>query len=284
LRLGPAVLDRLPGPQRFDRLVEVALAAERAGFDCLWLPAAPPGLVASQPSLDPFVLAAALAPRTSTVRLGCLETPITARAPSLLAKLVTSLDVLSGGRAAVGCDAGSATPAAVAEALTILEAMFHCDAPSIAGGHFTVHAAWNEPRLREGAGPRLVARLRAGEDHAGDAGAPDVVARLCDGCAFDAHDPDLGGRLAAVQAAAAGAGRDVALIGVVSWSGATGAGGSGTADGGGGAGVAAAVAAARAAVVAGCGALVADLEDLPTATEVAAVAATLAAALAVDLP
>jgi len=48
----------------------------------------------------------ALAAVTDRVRLGALVTPVTFRAPALLAKTVTTLDVLSGGRALLGIGAG----------------------------------------------------------------------------------------------------------------------------------------------------------------------------------
>lgn len=46
-----------------------------------------------------------LAAHTSTVRLGALVTGVTYRHPGLLAKIVTTLDVLSGGRATLGIGA-----------------------------------------------------------------------------------------------------------------------------------------------------------------------------------
>ncbi len=134
LRLGPAAVRAAAATPAglLAALAQVGEAAEDAGFDCLWIPAAPSGVTAgagpdgaSRLFPDPFVLAAALAQRTSSIRLGCLETPVTARSPSLLAKVAAGLDVLSRGRAAVGCDAGSASPAVVAEALEVVEAMLH---------------------------------------------------------------------------------------------------------------------------------------------------------------
>ena len=54
---------------------------------------------------EAYTLLGALAARTSTVRLGTLVTGVTYREPALLAKAVTALDVISGGRALLGIGA-----------------------------------------------------------------------------------------------------------------------------------------------------------------------------------
>ena len=62
-----------------------------------------------RPSNDAGVLhdcSAALARETTTVRLGALVTGNTYRNPALLAKIVTTLDVVSDGRAQLGIGAG----------------------------------------------------------------------------------------------------------------------------------------------------------------------------------
>ena len=243
-----------PEQARFEELAALAVAAEHAGFDCLWLPAAPAGL-GSGPRPDPFVLGAALASRTSAIRLGCLAAPVAARAPSLLGKLVTSLDVLSGGRGIAGVDLGSAAPAVVAEALAVVAAMLHRDAPTIAGAYFSVVEAWNEPRRHDGTAPPLVATLPAGLDP-GEI-LLEAIGRWCDGCALDVPDPELASRVAAVRAAAGAVGRELTVIGVLA--------------GGGGAGC------APAALAAGCDALVAQVTIAPQVEELDGIAATLAA-------
>ncbi|MEU9736769.1 LLM class F420-dependent oxidoreductase [Streptomyces sp. NPDC048002] len=60
---------------------------------------------AEAPMLEAYTTLGYLAAHTSTVRLGTLVTGVTYRHPGLLAKIVTSLDVLSGGRAALGIGA-----------------------------------------------------------------------------------------------------------------------------------------------------------------------------------
>ncbi|MFE7859910.1 LLM class F420-dependent oxidoreductase [Streptomyces sp. NPDC057403] len=60
---------------------------------------------AEDPMLEAYTTLAYLAAHTSTVRLGVLVTGVTYRHPGLLAKIVTTLDVLSGGRATLGIGA-----------------------------------------------------------------------------------------------------------------------------------------------------------------------------------
>ena len=58
-------------------------------------------------TLDTWLALTHIAPRTDTIRLGTLVTPITLRPPSVLAKIVSTLDNLSGGRVLLGVGAGS---------------------------------------------------------------------------------------------------------------------------------------------------------------------------------
>jgi F420-dependent oxidoreductase-like protein len=62
--------------------------------------------VAGRGSLDAWATLAALAARTSRIRLGTLVSPVTFRHPSVLAKNVVTVDQVSGGRAELGIGAG----------------------------------------------------------------------------------------------------------------------------------------------------------------------------------
>jgi alkanesulfonate monooxygenase SsuD/methylene tetrahydromethanopterin reductase-like flavin-dependent oxidoreductase (luciferase family) len=81
-----------------DRVVENALAAERAGFDLVTVMDHfyQIGVVGADtdPMLEAYTTLGALAARTSRVRLGTLVTGVTYRNPALLAKMVTTLDVI----------------------------------------------------------------------------------------------------------------------------------------------------------------------------------------------
>jgi F420-dependent oxidoreductase-like protein len=64
------------------------------------------GLDPARPALDAWATINALGAVTSTVRLGTLVSPATFRHPSLLAKMVTTADHVSGGRVELGLGAG----------------------------------------------------------------------------------------------------------------------------------------------------------------------------------
>jgi alkanesulfonate monooxygenase SsuD/methylene tetrahydromethanopterin reductase-like flavin-dependent oxidoreductase (luciferase family) len=89
-------------------LRDAALAAERAGWDSLWID---DHLLADEgdpddPKLEGWTTLAALAVLTTSVRLGLLVAANTFRPPGLTAKLATTLDHLSNGRAVLGLGGG----------------------------------------------------------------------------------------------------------------------------------------------------------------------------------
>jgi probable F420-dependent oxidoreductase len=94
-----------------DVLARRARAAEEAGFEALWvgdhvaLPAEAPD-PAGQPRLEALVALAYLAAVTTRVRLGIGVIVLPQRQPVLLAKQLTSIDVLSRGRLTVGIGVG----------------------------------------------------------------------------------------------------------------------------------------------------------------------------------
>jgi len=92
----------------WQRTVDVAGIAEDAGFDSLWLydhfqvdPPPEPAIV-----FEPMVELAALAMVTSKAKLGHLVLAAAYRNAALTAKMISTLDVLSGGRAILGIGAG----------------------------------------------------------------------------------------------------------------------------------------------------------------------------------
>lgn len=105
----------VPGesPLRWETLVGWAERAEALGFDSVWLSdhlfldiaryGAPPEL---HGCFEPLVAFAAIARRTTTVRLGTLTLCTPLRPATVLAKALATLDVVSGGRVTVGLGAG----------------------------------------------------------------------------------------------------------------------------------------------------------------------------------
>ncbi len=87
------------------RVAELALTAERAGWDGLFLwdhILAGPGT----PIADPWVTLAAVAALTTRLRIGAMVTPVARRRPWVLARQAATLDRLSGGRVVFGVGLG----------------------------------------------------------------------------------------------------------------------------------------------------------------------------------
>jgi F420-dependent oxidoreductase-like protein len=99
------------GPARLaSELARVARAADEGGLDTVWvndhLIQADPTSTPDSEMLEGYTTLGFLAAHTTRVRLGTMVTGVTFRPSSLLIKAVTTLDVLSGGRAWLGVGAG----------------------------------------------------------------------------------------------------------------------------------------------------------------------------------
>lgn len=150
----------------FDTVVAQAKAADRSGFDTVFvmdhfyqLP------MLGRPEdymLECYTTLGALARETSNVRLSALVTGNTYRNPTLLAKCVTTLDIVSGGRAQLGIGAGwfelehdalgfefgtfTDRFQKLEEALQIIIPMLKGERPTFDGKHYAVKDAINEPQ------------------------------------------------------------------------------------------------------------------------------------------
>ncbi|HUZ88681.1 MAG TPA: LLM class flavin-dependent oxidoreductase [Candidatus Acidoferrales bacterium] len=93
----------LPPEHLFDTVVKLARAAEAADFDMVTVMDHFYQIGAVGPETSPMLEAhttlAALATQTKRVLLGTLVTGVTYRNPALLAKMVTTIDIISKGRA-----------------------------------------------------------------------------------------------------------------------------------------------------------------------------------------
>lgn len=158
-----------PDPDRtklFAQVVAQAKAADRSGFDTVLvmdhfyqLP------MLGNPDdymLECYTTLGALARETSNVRLGALVTGNTYRNPALLAKEITTLDIVSDGRAQLGIGAGwfelehnslgfefgtfTERFKKLEEALQIILPMLRGERPTLDGKYYTVKDAINEPQ------------------------------------------------------------------------------------------------------------------------------------------
>ncbi len=148
------------------KLAEIARAAEGAGYDSIWVMdhyfQIPMVGKAEIEMLEAYTALGYIAAHTSRVRLGALVTGVTYRHPGILAKQVTTLDVLSGGRANLGIGAawfdrehaglGVAFPPLkerfqrLEEALQIAKQMWSDDNGSFEGKHYQLAETLNSPQ------------------------------------------------------------------------------------------------------------------------------------------
>ena len=166
----------VPDADMFETISGIATTADATGFDSFWVMdhLYQIGVVGPKedPMLEAYTLLGALAGRTQQVALGTMVTGVTYRNPALLAKIVTTLDIISAGRAILGIGAawnddehdgyGFDFPSAgerldrLEEALQITRAMFTEQAPSFQGRHYRIHEVLNNPKPIRGRIPILI--------------------------------------------------------------------------------------------------------------------------------
>ena len=192
-------------PELGPRLAEVARAADDVGFSSIWVMDHFFQLQGLGPAeldmLEAYTTLGFIAAHTSRARLGTMVTGVTYRHPGILVKQVTTLDVLSGGRAWMGIGAawferehlalGVPFPPVserferLEEALQIALQMWSEDNGPYQGKHYQLAETLNSPQaltkphppiLIGGSGERKTLRL---------------VARYADGCNLFGDPPTV---------------------------------------------------------------------------------------------
>ena len=155
--------------EMFPTVIAQAREAEAAGYDSVFLMDhfyQLPGLgTPDQPMLEAYTALGALAAATEKVQLGTLVTGNTYRQPTLLAKAITTLDVISQGRAVLGIgtgwfelehdslgyEFGTFTDRfnKLGEALDIILPMLAGERPTVSGKYYKTQEAMAEPRFRD---------------------------------------------------------------------------------------------------------------------------------------
>ncbi len=155
----------VPPERLFATVRQQAVEAEESGFDTVlamdhFYQLAGLG-TPDQDMIECYTLLSALAQHTQRVRLSALVTGNTYRNPTLLAKTVTALDVVSGGRAQLGIGAGwfelehrslgyefgtfTDRFEKLEESLQIVLPMLRGERPTLDGKWYHVHDAINHP-------------------------------------------------------------------------------------------------------------------------------------------
>jgi F420-dependent oxidoreductase-like protein len=177
-----------------------------------------------QPMLEAYTLLGALAARTRRVQLGTLVTGVTYRNPGILAKMVTTLDVISRGRAILGIGGawydlehqglGIDYPSdrvrldMLEEAVQVCRAMFTGDDVSFSGVHYRLDRARNLPRPVQAGGPKIM--IGGG----GEKRTLRLVARYADKCNVTGDVATLARKISVLRGHCAEVGRDPAEVDV----------------------------------------------------------------------
>ena len=217
------------GPaELFASIARQAEDAEAAGFDTVLVMdhfyQLPMLGAPEEPMLECYALLSALAGRTSRVRLSALVTGNTYRNPAVLAKTVTTLDIVSGGRAqlgigsgwfqlehdAFGIEFGTFTDRfeKLEEALQIIVPMLRGERVTFAGDHYRVVDAVNSPAP--------VSRIPVMIGGGGERKTLRMVAQYADESNLIAEAADVPRKLDALAEHCARLGRDRSAL-TVSW-------------------------------------------------------------------
>jgi alkanesulfonate monooxygenase SsuD/methylene tetrahydromethanopterin reductase-like flavin-dependent oxidoreductase (luciferase family) len=194
-------ITQFPNGPDHTQLDQVVRAADDGGIDTVWvadhLVQYAPGTDPNDPHLEAYTLLGWLAGRSERVRLGAMVSPITFRPATLLIKAVSTLDVLSGGRAWLGVGTGyheleaaqmglPLPPLAerferLEDTLQLAHRMFTGDDSAFAGKHVRAERPLNHPT------PACRPRILVGGH--GEKKTLPLVARYADACnLFDIPD------------------------------------------------------------------------------------------------
>jgi F420-dependent oxidoreductase-like protein len=150
--------------EQYEAMTRVGLAAEAAGYDSIWVydhfHTVPTPEI--ETTFEAWTITAGLARDTSRIRIGQMVTSNGYRNPALLAKIASTVDVMSHGRAICGLGAGwyehewraygygfpetRDRMRAFREAVQIVLRMWADEKASFQGEYYTIDGAINEPK------------------------------------------------------------------------------------------------------------------------------------------
>lgn len=216
----------IPADEQWPTILDAAKKIEQLGFDTAWVydhfHTVP--VPTQEATHECWTLMAALAATTDTIRLGQMCTCNSYRLPSYMAKVATTVDIISGGRLDFAIGAGwyeheylaygyefpgaGVRIAQLDEAVQIIKQMWTEDESTFEGEYFSVKGAINQPKPLQdphpplwiaGGGEKKTLRTVAKyANYSNFAGTPDEFAAkskiLDEHCAAVERDPEEIGR------------------------------------------------------------------------------------------
>ncbi|MBK8022804.1 MAG: LLM class F420-dependent oxidoreductase [Chloroflexi bacterium] len=189
--------------EQYEAMTRVGLAAEAAGYDSIWVydhfHTVPTPEI--ETTFEAWTITAGLARDTHRIRIGQMVTCNGYRNPAMLAKLASTVDVMSHGRAICGLGAGwyehewraygygfpetADRMRAFRESVEIVHRMWTEEKASFQGRFYTIDGAINEPKGVQK--PHVPLWLGGG----GEKVTLKLVAQWADGCNFGGGDPGV---------------------------------------------------------------------------------------------
>lgn len=174
------------------RLTEIAQIADESGFESLWLPdQLTPAFPFQAPMFESWTTLAGLARDTRRIKIGNMVSGNGYRNPALVAKMASTLDVMSNGRLNFGIgagwfesdftqfgfpfDSGPERLRKLEEAVQIIRGMWTEEEFSFEGKYYQVSKAINQPKGVQERIPMLIAGV-------GEKVLLKLVAKYADGC------------------------------------------------------------------------------------------------------
>jgi alkanesulfonate monooxygenase len=194
------------GPKLAETLANISRTAEDVGYTSLWamdhIFQIPPIGSAHMEMLEPYTALSFMAAQTKTATLGTMVTGVTYRNPGFLCKQVSTLDVLSGGRAVLGIGAawfdrehkamGIPFPPVKERLERLEEAILICkqmwtskEDGRFEGKHYQMKETLNSPQPLQKPHPPI---LIGGS---GEKKTLKLVAKYGDACNVHAHSPEF---------------------------------------------------------------------------------------------
>ena len=165
--MAPAVQFGITLPLAGDFDLTHAAMAEELGYDAIWVSE---HILFHVPTFDAVTTMAALAARTTRIRLGSAVVLLPLRPPAAVAKAVSTLDIIANGRITLGVGVGGEYPkefdvcgvpvqergARTSEAIEVLRALWTQDSASYHGKYFQFTGVAMYPKPVQTGGPPII--------------------------------------------------------------------------------------------------------------------------------